>query len=108
MNLLRSVGLIGVLAVVSPVQAQNVGRDRIQTRFELGGSPLVAQPVGPFADLVDEGFGLDLHGLVRLDDDGILGLRLDLGFINYGNESKDVCFSNTVGCRVMLDLNTSN
>ena len=35
-------------------------------------------------------------------------MRLEGGFATYGHESRRVCFSATVGCRVVLDLSTSN
>ena len=71
-----------------------------------GGHLLVAHPVGQFAENVASGFGLGLHGGVMADDAGNLGLRLDLGFINYGTETIRICV--TLPCRVTGDLTTSN
>lgn len=77
-------------------------------RFHAGLSGAVAQPVGEFGDYVDVGGGV--HGFFRLnlDERGIAGLRLHGGFLNYGNETKRVCLSATVGCRIEVDLTTSN
>ncbi len=69
---------------------------------------LVAQPVGEFDRYVDTGWGVG--GALRLKPSAAspLSLRVDLGFVNYGRERKPVCFGGGVGCRVELDLTTSN
>jgi len=77
-------------------------------RAHAGGALFIAQPVGEFDDYVDVGFGLGGHLLVRLDPAGVVSLRVDGGFVNYGRESKRVCLSQTVGCRILVDLVTSN
>lgn len=77
-------------------------------RAAAGGAVFIAQPVGEFDDYVDVGFGLGGHLLLRLDPAGVFSLRLDGGFVNYGRESKRVCLSQTVGCRILVDLVTSN
>jgi hypothetical protein len=69
---------------------------------------IVAQPVGEFGDVVDTGFGVGANFVLRLDPQGVLGLRADAGVIIYGHEKKRVCFSQTVGCRVEVDLITNN
>lgn len=77
-------------------------------RFYVGGGFWYAQPEGEFARYVDGGIGLDLNGSFALDPEGFLSLRANLGFIQYGRETQQVCFSATVGCRILLDLTTSN
>lgn len=77
-------------------------------RFHVGGALTVAEPEGPFAEVVGTGWGIDLNGRYALDPEGVLGLRVDIGFVEYGRETRQVCFSATVGCRVVLDLTTSN
>lgn len=67
----------------------------------------VAQPVGQFADYVGTGWGLNGSFVLPLGTP-LIGLRADLGFVNYGHESREVCLSQTIGCRVTLDLNTDN
>jgi hypothetical protein len=47
-----------------------------------------------------------VHGRIPVDDAGILSLRGDLGFLNYGNETIRICV--TQPCRVTGDLTTSN
>lgn len=73
-----------------------------------GAAGLIAQPVGEFNDYVGVGGGLGAHFLYRLDPQGIVSLRVDGGFINYGRESREVCLSATVGCRVTVRLTTDN
>lgn len=69
---------------------------------------MFAKPVGQFADYVDGGFGLDGNFTLWLDQAGIFGLRADGGFLIYGSETKRVCFSQTVGCRIEVDVTTTN
>jgi len=74
----------------------------------LGGGPWFAEPEGRFGRAVDAGWGGDLNGRYELDDRGVLSLRGDLGFLVYGHERQTVCFDPPVGCRIALDLTTSN
>src|SRR5690606_28950707 len=48
------------------------------------------------------------HFLIGIAGSGLLSLRADGGFVVYGDESKRVCFSETVGCRIEVDVNTTN
>jgi hypothetical protein len=91
-----------------PAAAQHLEAEPAPTRWVLSGGVLIAQPVGEFADYVGVGAGAGVQALLRLDPLGIASLRADFGFVNYGNERRRVCFSATVGCRVLLDLTTSN
>jgi opacity protein-like surface antigen len=101
--------LLGLaLATATPLAAQVEGPEQEPTRFSLSGGVIVAQPVGEFAGYVGTGFGAAVQGLFRVDEAGIFSVRGDIGFVNYGNEKRRVCFSATVGCRVQLDLTTSN
>jgi opacity protein-like surface antigen len=96
------------LASAPVVLAQELPTERVPTRWSLSGGVVVAQPVGEFSEYVGTGFGAAMQALFRIDPSGILSLRGDIGFVNYGNETRRVCFSQTVGCRVQLDLTTSN
>lgn len=73
-----------------------------------GGGLVIAQPVGEFADFIDTGVGIGGQFVLRLDRAGVIGLRADGGFIIYGHEKKTACLSATVGCRIEVDVNTSN
>jgi hypothetical protein len=66
------------------------------------------RPQGDFNHNIDFGYGLNGTGLLRLDRLGIVHLRLDLGFAQYGSETKRVPLSETVGGRVLVDVVTNN
>ncbi len=69
---------------------------------------IYAAPIGEFEDFVDQGWGFGLHGVLPLDRDGIVGLRADGAYLVYGHERKSACLSQTVGCRIVVDVNTTN
>jgi opacity protein-like surface antigen len=68
----------------------------------------VADPVGEFDRFVDVGYGIGGHFVWTLDRSRIFGLRADVGFVQYGHERKRVPLSNTIGGRIMVDVNTDN
>ena len=73
-----------------------------------GGSLYYARPIGEFADYIRRGFGGSLHGTLLLDETGVLGLRFDASYMNYGRETvHDVCALPT-NCRVFVDVTTTN
>lgn len=69
---------------------------------------IAADPVGDFGLMVDDGFGLQVDGRFPIGFDGGLSIRLDGGFLIYGHESRHMCFPAPVGCRIGVDLNTTN
>ena len=77
-------------------------------KLHAGLAAAVAQPLGEFADYVGVGGGLDGFFRVALDERGVVSLRFQAGFLNYGSETKRVCLSQTVGCRIQVDLSTWN
>jgi hypothetical protein len=77
-------------------------------RAYAGGGLIIAAPVGEFDTYIGTGWGAGGHFALKLDRFGILSLRADAGFVNYGHETKRVCLSTTVGCRIQVDLTTSN
>jgi hypothetical protein len=77
-------------------------------RAYAGIAAAVAQPLDEFDEYVNVGGGIDGFFRVRLDDAGFVSLRLHGGFLTYGSETKRVCLSETVGCRIQVDLTTSN
>lgn len=97
---LAAAALLGLSAVGGA--AQQVDSPRAFGGIDL----LIASPTGEFAENVGTGVGLGVHGRVAFDPAGILSLRGDLGFINYGNETIRICV--TQPCRVTGDLTTSN
>lgn len=77
-------------------------------RLFVGGGLWISEPAGAFGDVVGTGWGLAAHGRYALDADGWVSVRGDLGFVEYGRESREVCFSAPIGCRIVVDLTTSN
>ena len=101
-------GGIAALSLATPTVAQIAEAELPAPRFHVGGGVIVAQPVGAFGEVIDVGFGLGGHALYNLDPAGVISLRGDGGFIVYGSETKRVCLSQTVGCRIQVDLTTTN
>ena len=97
------------VAVVALVAAPVAGaQTRMQsTRMEAGGGVEYAQPVGDFRQNVRQGFGGGGHVAFGLDPDGIVAIRFDGGFINYGNETHYVPLSSSVR-RIIVQEQTSN
>jgi len=99
---------LGLLAsTATGVSAQGVQPDVPfgPVRGALGGSLIVAVPVGEFADYINTGFGVGFTGHLNLAGEGALRLRVDGGFVQYGNETREVCLTT---CRIRVDLTTSN
>ena len=67
-----------------------------------------SRPAGEFASNIGLGYGANAAYLYRLDRDGILSLRADVGFADYGNESKRVPLSSTIGGRITVKVSTTN
>lgn len=74
----------------------------------VGVSFLAADPRGDMGALVDQGFGGQAYGTWPLDHDGRVRIRGDLGFVVYGHERHRSCFAVPVGCRIEMDLSTTN
>jgi hypothetical protein len=91
------------LPLGAPLHGQEGG-----SRFRGGFAGVYGAPIGEFSDFVERGWGLGLHGVLPLDRAGIVGLRADGGFVVYGHERQRDCFSTTVGCRILVDINTTN
>lgn len=77
-------------------------------RFFVGGGLWISEPTGSFGRTVDTGWGLDANGRYALDEAGAVSLRADVGFVQYGSERRTVCFGAPIGCRIQVDLTTSN
>jgi hypothetical protein len=75
-------------------------------RVTLGGGVFVAQPIGEFKNYVNNGFGGGGHLLLRVDPQGFLRLRADVGYLIYGHETKRVSLPDAG--RVQFDVTTSN
>ena len=95
--------------VILGVAAFAAGAEGAAAQARLDISLVGADPVGELGSYVDAGGGLQFGGAIPVDGRrGHLRLRTDFGFIVYGYESRRVCLSAPVGCRIELDLNTTN
>lgn len=102
--------------IVAAAGADPAGAQRVESQADTLGSPVVfggvqavyGRPVGEFREYVRHGAGLNATLFWTPRRDGPLAVRADGGFLVYGSERKRVCFSGTVGCRVELDLTTTN
>jgi hypothetical protein len=68
---------------------------------------MAAQPLGEFDDYIDWGGGFGGEFLYAFDRQGALGLRVNLGLLIYGHETKRVPLSPSLG-RISVDVSTSN
>ena len=113
MRYLRTTILAAVVALpcsASLLHAQIRERPRVlvqkPSRFTLGGGLLLSQPKGDLANNIDNGFGADFYGLFRLDRDGLLSLRADVGGAQYGSQTLPAAYA--FGPRVGFDVETTN
>jgi len=67
-----------------------------------------SRPQGVLGQNIGLGYGIDGAYLFRLDHAGAFALRADAGFLQYGNESKQVPLSSTIGGRIQVDVSTKN
>jgi len=82
------------------------------SEFELRSSGSVAfiqsRPTGEFRSNIGFGYGALGSYVLRVDRLGVLGLRADVGILDYGSEHFDAPLSSTVGGRVRVRVNTNN
>lgn len=67
-----------------------------------------SRPQGALGNNIGLGYGFDAGYLFRLDRAGFLALRADVGFLQYGDESKQVPLSSTIGGRIQVKVSTNN
>ena len=103
-SLLSATLLLG--ATVTPLRAQTPQTDSVRLPIGVGVRGVFAQPIGEFNRYVNNGWGIgaDLRwfpGVQRA-----LSLRTDVTFITYGRKTTRECLGS--GCRIQIDINTSN
>lgn len=83
-------------------------QERREALPEVGIGFVGADPRGEMGLLVDEGWGGQVYGTWPLDAGGHVRIRGDLGFVVYGHERHRSCFGAPIGCRIEMDLTTTN
>jgi hypothetical protein len=93
-----------------PTRATNVEQQRPRSadRHGFGISFNYGKPTGEFGDYVNQGFGADGFYRFALDRYGIVSLRVGGQFLIYGNETRRLPLSSTIGNLVLVDVETSN
>ena len=69
---------------------------------------IAAEPLGELGYFFEQGFGGQLSVGLPIDDYGLFRIAGDLGFLVYGHERQSYCLSHPFGCRIGLDLTTTN
>lgn len=100
--------LVAAVPVSARAQLLERPHSRPQDRASGGIGLTYAQPLGAFREYVKYGFGAAGNLVIRLDRQGIIGLRVDGGYVNYGSETKRVRLTSTIGDRIRVDVNTTN
>lgn len=105
-GVMKGMGVALVMAALAGgAEAQQ--RDR-QPAGYAGLAFIGGDPVGELGSYIDEGFGGQFWGALPLEPSGHLRARADFGFLIYGHERRRLCFSVPVGCRIEMDLTTTN
>ena len=79
-----------------------------ETRFAGSGGFMVSQPKEGFSQAIGNGYGGGGGVIYYLMRSGLLGIRFDISGFQYGHETKTAPLSETIGSRVLVDVNTSN
>ena len=77
-------------------------------RWYAGVAADVGRPTGDFRQNVRNTAGATAHLRLRLDPHGLVSLRLEGGYLNYGHENQRTCLANTPGCRIAVNVTTAN
>jgi hypothetical protein len=106
--LLRAAATAAFVLAVPTVSPHAQSAPHIPTGVFSGRIALaVSEPKGDFGKNTGNGVGLDLSGLVRLDQQSIVNLRLDLAFLSYASSTRRIPLAGS-GNLVKLDLETSS
>jgi opacity protein-like surface antigen len=104
--------LVAALVLATPLAAQVAPpADSVTAgvpRWSYGLAADLGRPTGDFKKNVSNAGGAQAHLRIRLDQDGLVSLRVQAGWLNYGNETKRTCLAATPGCRVEVRVNTVN
>ena len=97
------------LAAATTLSAQGSRQPSEFARRSSGAfSVMQSRPLGDFGQNIGFGYGASAAYLFRLDHAGVFSLRSDLGFIDYGHETKRVPLTSTIGGRIQVKVVTRN
>jgi opacity protein-like surface antigen len=103
---MRRIALVITFAgLAGPAAAQ---QQLAAPRVEVGVQLMFAGTTGEFKDHVKDGGGFNFDVVLPLPNARAFALRADGGAIIYGSDTERVCFGGGVGCRIELDLTTTN
>ena len=101
----RALVALAVLLAPPAARAQAVPARSLRPSIAfIGIDGIAAIPQGQFADYVGTGWGAGANLVIKLGSSP-LALRVDGGWVRYGNETKRVCIST---CRITADVHTHN
>ena len=95
--------LVFVLISAASAAAQNIGRRAGEPRGAIGGTVILAEPAGEFADAINRSWGGSAVGHYNLTR--FFRIRAEGGYMQYGSEKREVCLPD---CRVRFDEVTTN
>lgn len=101
---LTALAVASALLVADAAQAQQ--EEVSEPDAYIGLSFVAGNPLGDLDAFFDQGFGVALEGSWPMTEDRRLRLRTDLGALIYGHERIAMC--HPVGCRIGVDLTTTN
>jgi hypothetical protein len=104
----RAIHAILLSVFVSTVASGQILPAPSETRFSVGGGFMVGQPKEGFAQAIGNGYGGGGGVIYHLVRSGLLGVRFDISGFQYGHETKTVPISETIGSRILVDVNTNN
>ena len=78
------------LAIVLPFTVATRAAAAGESRWQGGANLIVAATRGDLSDVFGTGVGVEPFGVFRLDRAGVLGVRVQGGMIDYGNEVRSV------------------
>jgi hypothetical protein len=104
----RAIHAILLSTFSATVASAQISLGPTETRFTVGGSFIVSQPKEGFAQAIGNGYGGGGGVIYNLTRSGLLSVRFDVSGVQYGHETKTVPLSETIGSRILVDVNTSN
>jgi hypothetical protein len=100
--------IVGALAAPGAMRAQDSETAFTSPRFWAGLEFHAGSGTGDFGEMVEGIWGFELVGRWAPRPTSSWMYRVDLGLLTYGEESFGVCSPPPIGCRIGMEVNTSN